>query len=116
MKFGPFCSYVIWDSKNNLFWEKNLSYGYNWQNQAVFEARFVSDLKEANFMPRPKAHEILDRFKNEPHIVGGRYKEADTTNLQVVDSCSFISKEDLEYLKGEPAPLVITIPGIKIKR
>lgn len=47
MMWSPFNSYVIWDSKNNFFWEKNLSYGYNYQNQDVFEARFVNDLKEA---------------------------------------------------------------------
>ncbi len=110
--WSPFKSYVIWDSKNNLFWEKNLCYGYNYQNQAVFEARFVADLKQATYFHKPEAYKILERFKNEPHIVGGRYKEADTTNLQVVDSCCFISEEDLKYFRGEPAPLKITIPVI----
>ena len=92
----PFDTYIIWDRKNNLFWEKNLSYGYNYQNQAVFEARFSNDITEATMMSRPKAYEVLDRFKKEPHIVGGRYKEADTTDLVVADRCSFISKEDYE--------------------
>jgi hypothetical protein len=95
-----------------LFWEKNIRYGYNYQNQSVFESRFVPDLQAATCLSKTKAYEILERFKNEPHIVGGRYKEADTANLQVVDSCSFVSEKDLEYLKGEPAPLRITIPVV----
>lgn len=99
-KYSPFARYyVIQDMTNNFYWEKNIRYGYNYQNQSVFETRFVDDMREATALQWEEACEILDRFK-EPHISGGRWK-AETSNLSIVRRPEFISKEDEELFKDK---------------
>lgn len=92
-KYSPFARYyTIRDPKNNFYWEKNIPYGFNFQNQAVFETRFVDNIQDATALQWEEALEVMDRFK-EPHISGGRWK-ADTSNLLIERRPELISKED----------------------
>jgi len=96
-KYSPFNRYYfIRDTANNFYWQKNLPYGYNYQNQSVFDARFVESLSEATALTWEEACVIIDQFK-EPHIAGGRWK-ADTSNLSIERFPELISEEDAKKL------------------
>lgn len=97
-KYSPFNRYYIIRDKNNFYWEKNLPYGFNYQNQAVFDARFVDKIEDATALTFEEATEVMDRFK-EPHISGGRWK-ADTDELVIERRPELISEEDMKLLKG----------------
>ena len=113
-KYSPFERYyIIRDTKNNFYWEKNVVYGYNYQNQAVFEARFVDKIRDAAALTWNEACQEMAKLLTEPHIFGGRFK-AEDGSLYVERFPELISEEDLELLKKEPAPLVITVP-VKIE-
>ncbi len=74
--------FVIWDHKNNLYWQKNIPYGYNYQNKAVFEARFTDNLEEATALPFEEISKVMSRFRDESFVMGGRFK-AETNCLKV---------------------------------
>ncbi len=93
-KYSPFARYYYIKDVNNFYWEKNISYGYNYQNQAVFETRFVDKLQDATALQWDEVCEVLDSFKK-PHISGGRWK-ADTSNLVAERFPELISEEDYE--------------------
>lgn len=99
-KYSPFNRYyLIKDTTNNLYWEKNFHYGFNFQNQAVFETRFLETPQEAVALTWDEAQAVLEEFKL-PHISGGRWK-ADTTNLVIERRPEFISEEDMKLLQGK---------------
>src|SRR5215472_5843536 len=102
-----FGKYVLWDSKNNYYWQKNIHFGYNFQNKEVLEARFTDKIKEATLVDWDEIPEIIDGMLAGTIIMGGAFK-ADVESLQRL-GVEFISDEDMEYLKGTPAPLKITI-------
>lgn len=96
-KYSPFKRYYyIKDTTNNFYWEKNLNYGYNYQNKAVFDARFVDKLEDATALTWDEAAEVFARFETD-HICGGRFK-ADTSTLVVERFPELISEEDYKLL------------------
>lgn len=100
-KYSPFERYYfIHDIKNNLYWEKNLSYGYNFQNKPVFEARFVNKLEDATGLTWKEACEVIASFIIDDHIFGGLHK-AEDGQLFIERFPQLISEEDLKYLKGK---------------
>ena len=109
-KYSPFERYYfIHDTKNNLYWEKNIHYGFNFQNQEVFEARFVDKLEDAMGLTWEEAGEVMASFLTQDHIFGGRFK-AEDGSLYIERFPELISEEDAKLLQGTPAPLQITIP------
>lgn len=97
-KYSPYARYyIVLDPKTNFYWVKNLSYGYNYQNQAVFEARFSDKLEDTPaLLEYDEAQEVIERFKT-PHIVGGACK-ADTTSLQISRRPILLTEEDMKLL------------------
>lgn len=125
--------YLIFDPINEVFWDRNFHYGYAMNNKAIFEARFTEVLTEATLMVKRDADEVLQRFSENEFVLGGTVK-ADAKALVVkpvlvtweMEHEKFnpfsrdpritqVSEADLEYLKGTPAPLKITIP-VKIEK
>lgn len=66
--------HYIYDSINKLYWQKNIHYGFNFQNQSIFEARFTPNINEATPLSCQKAQDILYSFKNKEYVLGGIYK------------------------------------------
>jgi len=99
-KYSPFERYYcILDTNNNLYWVKNIRHGYNYQNESVFEARFSDKAADSPaLLTLQEAEEVLERFKS-PHIVGGYWKEADTSSLQIERRPEILTDKDLELLK-----------------
>jgi len=97
-KYSPFKRYyIITDIKNNFYWVKNILYGYNYQNHAVFEARFSDKFIDTpESLEYNKAQEVLEKFKS-PHIVGGCYR-ADTTSLEIQNRPCIFTDKDLDLL------------------
>jgi hypothetical protein len=107
-----FGKYALYDFKNKYYWKKNRHWGYNFQNQEIQAASFTDDIREATLITWQEVAELIQRFQDGLIIMDGLLK-ADVESLGRL-GIKFISEEDAKYLKGEPAPLVITVPGIKI--
>lgn len=98
-KYSPFERYYcIRDIKNNFFWEKNVHYGYNFQNRKVFEARFVDNIKDATALTWIEACQEMATLLVEPHIFGGRFK-AEDGSLYIERFPELISEEDMKLFK-----------------
>ncbi len=97
-KYSPFKRYyIISDKVNKYYWVKSIPYGYNYQNQAVFEARFSDKFADTPaLLEYDEALEVLERFKS-PHIVGGRFK-ADTSALEIERRPEILTDEDMKLL------------------
>jgi len=105
--------YVLKDFKNNYYWVKNKPYGYNFQNQAVLQAVFTDDIREATQISWEEVRDLIQKFKDGTLVTGGRFKpDIDALGRYAFH---FVSEEDMKYLRGTPAPLKITIPNIVIE-
>jgi len=100
-KYSPFARYYcIRDIKNNFFWEKSMPYGYNYQNQAVFEARFVDKIQDATALTWNEACQEMAKLITEPHIFGGRFK-AEDGSLYIERFPELISEEDMKFFRDK---------------
>lgn len=100
-KYSPFVRYYfIHDIKNNCFFSKSVHYGYNAQNEGVFEARFVRNLEDATGLTWLEACAEMAKLLTKPHVFGGQVK-AEDGNLFIERFPELITEEDYKKLKGE---------------
>jgi hypothetical protein len=83
-------NWIIIDPKNNVYWERNQHYGYNFGNKPVFDARFTDDLTKATLMTKKSAKEVLAIFSEFEFIFGGLFK-ADAPSL-IIKNVSFVAR------------------------
>lgn len=74
--------YIVIDPTSNVYWERNLHYGFTTGNQSVFDTRFTDDLAEATLMSKKEAEDVLARFSESEFVQTG-YHKVDGRALEV---------------------------------
>ncbi len=92
-KFSPFNRYYyISNQDENLFWEKNVVYGFDFENNPIVDMRFVSELKDAMALTWDEVLQFKAQL-NKGAICGGKFK-TDTSTLRAHRFPELITEED----------------------
>lgn len=66
--------YIVIDPTTNLFWRRRSLYTHAPDGSPVYYTEFTDSLSVASTMTKSDAEGVLDRFKRNKHIQGGKYK------------------------------------------
>lgn len=54
--------YLIFDSKNKLFWKRTDPYGYGAGNKQIYEAIFTPEFSQARLLSKEKCEKVFRRL------------------------------------------------------
>lgn len=76
-------NFVIFDPKNNLFWERTSHYGWVNGNTQLFAVRFTKEISKASQLNQQQAKEVIDFFETQQYIIERCSLEIDTISLEI---------------------------------